>query len=318
MSEETVDRRDILKGTGAAISGAALLGGSGAVSADSGSLTSDTDAELGATLSHDWVDLQIWVQPLNDDVSDYAVSLASKAINDMLNQIRSHSWDYDVVLSWDIQDDIGTIVDKYPNISEDDIDTDCCDNPVDPDDINDKNPDADLVFVVKSNGRWANATSTNGDLEDIGAWNDSVGIPWAAAGPVTDDGDLRRDGDCYDNHYPAIDLTGVEDDERRFQGAVMQETGHFLIHPDHSGDGGSGHHGEHGLGIIRDDGSSTPMLTFYEDERANVCEGDEHSALGGDRSTDVCGDNSDWDGTVSLELSDCTLDAISETLQNEF
>lgn len=100
----------------------------------------------------------------------------------------------------------------------------------------------------------------------------------------------------------------TNNDQERYSNLAIQEPGHNMIVRDyHNLDDGE----DHDLGEVKSDGTSTPMITFYEN-------GNAHPNLSKDRSgKGDCAEDGSWDGSHQQKVTNCTREAIEATVNGE-
>lgn len=103
----------------------------------------------------------------------------------------------------------------------------------------------------------------------------------------------------------------VDNPKERYKNAAVQEMIHLMVDESVADNVSNGRHGEHTLGKIRDDGSSTPALTFYENGNSNPCWSNGGDDLSGQSP---CAGDTSWNGTHG-SVTDCTLEAIKQTIE---
>lgn len=97
-------------------------------------------------------------------------------------------------------------------------------------------------------------------------------------------------------------------DKGRWMNLAIQEPCHNIVHDSYhnltNGD-------EHDLGRITETGDSTPMLTFYERDNTHPTRSHDRSGKG------ECSGTDSWNETHTLDVTDCTIDAIDATAKGE-
>jgi hypothetical protein len=164
--------------------------------------------------------------------------------------------------------------------------------------VSDRKGDVHLAVTDQTN--FANAESTE-------AWDQGQ----------SDDGDAD-----YSDGEPGYAFVGTaggyphtSEDTKRYKNLAIQEVGHAIINSEYCS---ASSHPEHALGEVRSDGKSTPMVTFYEENTDG--DGTDHNPcydLGESASDGDCNASYDWDGTHTHEITQCTKDAIRQTLNND-
>jgi len=141
---------------------------------------------------------------------------------------------------------------------------------------------------------------------------------------VTDQSNFANaSGECWGSHDYGHAFVGTAggygetiEDTFRYKNLAKQEVGHVIINEDHIS--GSLDHPEHALGTITDKGNSTPMLTFYEENTDG--DGTDHNPcydLGEEATNGDCSSYVSWDHYHTNEITQCTIDAVKATYNND-
>ena len=289
MSNQTFNRRSILKKTGGAAGGLAAAGTATAVGAGTAAASGD--------------DVTVTIYPRNTGPvpgTPSDVSNVHDAVDGFLTQLE----DAGAIPGYQLDVSSDSLVDKYG----DEYDLQPAGN-CDGDWFNeaqnaieeDSDEEDDVYLFVTKHSNFASATGND-------AWKpDVTGFGW-----------VGTNGD--------YDVTG--DDVGRYKNLAIQEICHEIIDEteidldiDHEG------HKEHSMGEIKassfysDSGPVTPGATFYEaDDANNPCHDfDDHGSAahqGDCDSSTLFYDELEWDGTHVQEVSDCTVEAIKATYSN--
>lgn len=138
---------------------------------------------------------------------------------------------------------------------------------------------------------------------------------------VTDQSNFANaSGECWGANGPAFAWVGTEggyphttNETQRYKNLAKQEVGHVIINEERIPNDDDLDHPEHALGLVTDTGDSTPMVTFYEETPDhNPC-----YDLGGESSNGNCSSTNDWDGTHQRDVTQCAVDAVKATHDND-